>query len=532
MSPVDVRRAQAAIFQPHYTRAMEAEAFARNELRMSQGLSSEPIASKAYWASLKDDLGGQLIPFYKVVGKYYVYFIYGIITLCVIGSVLGFCFRITTEFTANGCTPRLGVTLCQSVYHVMMVPIDFVKAGYNGVVDHQEKDGPSFSYLENLINHLRMEFVALSAQFMTLHQQLSPFFVAGQAGALPPPYTGNDGMPPPPPLRHDSNNRSAGINPPPPSRYEPTDRPAGLNQLSNLDLPDFAALFGEEAACEARWSRDETRMPSAPMVPAEPLMIRRHVRHESTHVRNASLSPPPRQVSFESPARQPAHNPDTVYIRSALGPNANVDGLPAADMSPCSASSLFPESPNQLRTSMGFSMDPSTPYPKLPPLPAPHAPGTIGNPFPQATIGTPLGEFMPAPGLMASRSSPTTRPVVAGIKRPRARPDESDQAAEAAALLPDDMLPLQHLEKYHRRTSDVLQPDRPAPLLSHLDHEGGLRAVGDAIELATGLRRLPLADELGLPAPPPLPGAPCAPFSHISPDVDPENRMKAAVKRN
>ena len=75
MSPTDVRRAQAAIFQPHYTRAMEAEAFARNELRMSQGLTSEPIASKAYWDSLKDDLGGQLVPFYKVVGKYYVYFI-------------------------------------------------------------------------------------------------------------------------------------------------------------------------------------------------------------------------------------------------------------------------------------------------------------------------------------------------------------------------------------------------------------------------------------------------------------------------
>ena len=515
MSPTDVRRAQAAIFQPHYTRAMEAEAFARNELRMSQGLPSEPIATKAYWNSLKDDLGSQLVPFYKVVGKYYVYFIYGIITLCVIGSVVGFCFRITTEFTANGCTYRLGITLCQSVYHVIMVPIDFVKAGYNGIVDHQEKDGPSFSYLESLVNHLRMEFVALTTQFISLHQQLSPY-LTDKAGALPPPYNGNDGMlPPPPPLRHDSD-----------------ERPAGINHLSNLDLPDFAALFGQEAACEARLSRDEARMPTAPMMPpivTEPVAIRRHVRQESTHVRNASFSPSPRQVLFNPPPRQPAHNPDTVYIRSALGPNANMDGLPPADMAPCSASSLFPEHPDSLRTSMGFSMDPSTAYPRLPPLPAPLAPGTIGNPFPQAAIGTPLGEFMPGPGMRAPRSSPTARPAVAGIKRPRARRDETDEAAEAAALIPDDMLPLQHLEKYHRRTSDARQPDRPAPLLSHLDQDGGIRAVGDALELATGSRHVPFADELSSLSPPQLPPAPSG---RTSPDVDPTNRMKAAIKKN
>ena len=512
MSPLDVRRAQAAIFQPHYTRAMEAEAFARNELRMSQGMPSEPIATKAYWDSLKDDLGGQLVPFYKIVGKYYVYFIYAIITLCVIGSVLGFCFRVTKEWTANGCTYRLAITLCQSVYHVIMVPIDFVRAGYNGIVDHQEKDGPSLSYLENLVNHLRTEFVALTAQFMTLHQQLSPYLVPGKAGALPPPYRGNDGMPPPPPLRHDSN-----------------ERPAGLSQLSHLDLPDFAALFGEEAASEARLSRGEARMPSAPPIITEPMTIRRHVRHESTHVRNASFDPPPRQASFGSPPRQPAHNPDTVYIRSALGPNANVDGLPAADMSPCTASSIFPEHPDDLRASMGFSMDPSTAYPKLPPLPAPHAPGTIGNPFPQAAIGTPLGEFMPAPGMSAPRSRPAARPVVAGIKRPTVRRDDSEEAAEAAALIPDDILSQDYLAKFRRMTSNAGQLNQPNAPLSHLDADGGIRAVGDAIEHASGMRHLPFATDLTKP-PTPSPSIP--PFGPPLPDVEKSRCMKKAINNN
>ena len=112
MSAADVRKAKSAIFQPHYMKAIEAEYYARNELRMSRGMTSEPIATAAYWNSLKSEIGNELIPFYAVIGKSYVYFIYALITLCVLGSVIGFFFRLTKEWTANGCTPRLGVTLC------------------------------------------------------------------------------------------------------------------------------------------------------------------------------------------------------------------------------------------------------------------------------------------------------------------------------------------------------------------------------------------------------------------------------------
>ena len=131
--------------------------------------------------------------------------------------------------------------------------------------------------------------------------------------------------------------------------------------------------------------------------------------------------------------------------------------------------------------------------------------------------------------MQAPHSSSSARPAVAGIKRPRARRDETGEAAEADALIPDDMLPLQHLEKYHRRTSDARQPDRPAPLLSHLDQDGGIRAVGDALELNTGSRHLPFADEL---AAPPLPKLPPAPPGRDSPDVEPSNRMQEAIQKN
>ena len=462
-------------------KAIEAEYYARNELRMSRGMTSEPIATAAYWNSLKSEIGNELIPFYAVIGKSYVYFIYALITLCVLGSVIGFFFRLTKEWTANGCTPRLGVTLCQGVYHVVMVPIDFVKAGYNGVVDHQDGDGPSLSYLESLVNHLRTEFISLTATVLTLREQLAPYLVAGKTGSPPPPYFGNDGPPPPPPVRQES-----------------LDGPAHLRQLSNLDLPDIAALFSEEAAANTRRrSRDPTRGPSAPPIITEPTAVRRHVRTQSTHVRNAPLEPPPRQLP---------HNPNTVWIRSALGENGNLDGLPSADMSPCTASSLFPESPNELRSSMGFSMDPSTSYPRLPPLPPPLAPGTIGNPFPQPTIGTPLGEFMPAPGAATSSIRPITRSAEPAIKRPCPTDDRSPDDMEQDALLPDEALAPAHLASFREKIAKRIKAqDRPPVPQSHLDAAGGIRAVSDALERATGLPTLQLAQ---LPAQPPRPFQP------------------------
>ena len=487
MSAADVRTAKSAIFQPHYMKTIEAEYYARNELRLSQGMTSEPIATVAYWNSLKDEVGKELIPFYAVIGKSYVYFIYALITLCVLGSIVGFFFRLTKEWTANGCTPRMGITLCQGVYHVVMVPIDFVKAGYNGVVDHQEGDGPSLSYLENLVNHLRTEFISLTATVLTLREQLAPYLVTGKASSPPPPYFGNDGHPPPPPARQDS-----------------LDGPANLRQLSNLDLPDIAALFGEEAATNTRRrSKDPSRGPSAPPIITEPPIIRRHVRTQSTHVRNASFDPPPRH---DPPPRQLPHNPNTVWIRSAFGENGNLDGLPPADMSPCTASSLFPESPNELRSSMGFSMDPSTSYPRLPPLPPPLAPGTIGNPFPQPTIGTPLGEFMPVPGAAASSIRPIARPSDPAIKRPHSSTDRSPDVMEQDALLSEGPLAPAHLSSFREKIAKRIKAqDRPPAPQSHLDAAGGIRAVSDALERATGLPTLQLAQ---LPAKPPPPFQP------------------------
>ena len=487
MSAADVRTAKSAIFQPHYMKTIEAEYYARNELRLSQGMTSEPIATVAYWNSLKDEVGKELIPFYAVIGKSYVYFIYALITLCVLGSIVGFFFRLTKEWTANGCTPRMGITLCQGVYHVVMVPIDFVKAGYNGVVDHQEGDGPSLSYLENLVNHLRTEFISLTATVLTLREQLAPYLVTGKASSPPPPYFGNDGHPPPPPARQDS-----------------LDGPANLRQLSNLDLPDIAALFGEEAATNTRRrSKDPSRGPSAPPIITEPPIIRRHVRTQSTHVRNASFDPPPRH---DPPPRQLPHNPNTVWIRSAFGENGNLDGLPPADMSPCTASSLFPESPNELRSSMGFSMDPSTSYPRLPPLPPPLAPGTIGNPFPQPTIGTPLGEFMPVPGAATSSIRPIARSSEPAIKRPRSYTDRSPDVMEQDALLSEGPLAPAHLSSFREKIAKRIKAqDRPPAPQSHLDAAGGIRAVSDALERATGLPTLQLAQ---LPAKPPPPFQP------------------------
>lgn len=514
MSAADVRTAKSAIFQPHYMKTIEAEYYARNELRLSQGMTSEPIATAAYWNSLKNEVGMELIPFYAVIGKSYVYFIYALITLCVIGSVVGFFFRLTKEWTANGCTPRMGITLCQGVYHVVMVPIDFVKAGYNGVIDHQEGDGPSLSYLENLVNHLRTEFISLTATVLTLREQLAPYLVTGKTSSPPPPYFGNDGHPPPPPARQDS-----------------LDGPVNLRQLSNLDLPDIAALFGEDSATNTRRrSKDQSRGPSAPPIITEPQITRRHARTLSTHVRNASFDPPPRQLP---------HNPNTVWIRSAFGENGNLDGLPPADMSPCTASSLFPESPNELR----FSMDPSTSYPRLPPLPPPLAPGTVGNPFPQPTIGTPLGEFMPVPGAATSSIRPITRSSEPAIKRPCPANDQRPDVREQDALLPDGPLAAAHLSSFREKIAKRIkaQDRQPAPQ-SHLDAAGGIRAVSDALERATGLPSLQLAQ---LPAQPPRPFQPitsqpaASPIRNVTPsdarppvDGDATCRMMDSLFKN
>ena len=155
---------------------------------------------------------------------------------------------------------------------------------------------------------------------------------------------------------------------------------------------------------------------------------------------------------------------------------------------------------------MGFSMDPSTSYPRLPPLPPPLAPGTIGNPFPQPTIGTPLGEVMPVPGAATSSIRPIARSSDPAIKRPRSYTDRSPDVMEQDALLSDGPLAPAHLSSFREKIAKRIKAqDRPPAPQSHLDAAGGIRAVSDALERATGLPTLQLAQ---LPAKPPPPFQP------------------------
>ena len=192
---------------------------------------------------------------------------------------------------------------------------------------------------------------------------------------------------------------------------------------------------------------------------------------------------------------------------------------------------------------MGFSMDPSTSYPRLPPLPPPLAPGTVGNPFPQPTIGTPLGEFMPVPGAATSSIRPITRSSEPAIKRPCPANDQRPDVREQDALLPDGPLAAAHLSSFREKIAKRIkaQDRQPAPQ-SHLDAAGGIRAVSDALERATGLPSLQLAQ---LPAQPPRPFQPitsqpaASPIRNVTPsdarppvDGDATCRMMDSLFKN
>ena len=124
------------VFYHQYQQHLEMENLIRNKERgrVSKGYPIQNIPSTDELLEFEWSIAGAIAPFYTLFGDAYVWIIGCIMFFTVVGAATGLIARIATEFMANGISLRIFYALFQGLYHVATVPIEFLKAGYQGTV--------------------------------------------------------------------------------------------------------------------------------------------------------------------------------------------------------------------------------------------------------------------------------------------------------------------------------------------------------------------------------------------------------------
>ena len=217
-----IREMQFRVFFHQYTKHLQNELLATNEKkgRIRKGLDPINYPDDSIIDSIQYNIGAAIAPFYSVFGDFYVYVI-GVIMICTIfGAAVGLCSRLFMEIRVNGLTHRIGFALCQGIYHVMTVPIEFIKGGYKGA-SRAPMEG-----IDGVVNPIRTSVAQLEREMAVLKRQrgdhapsapIDPELGMGNQGGSSP-HHGGDG----------DGGQAAGIfdlNQPTPGMFTPLSNP-------------------------------------------------------------------------------------------------------------------------------------------------------------------------------------------------------------------------------------------------------------------------------------------------------------------
>ena len=203
MTDAKRRRMQFRVFYHQYARHLENEILARNDKqgRIAKGLKIHNIPSAEEFKSLEWSIAGSIAPFYSLFGDVYVYIIGTVMICTVVGSLSGLVARIIMEISTNGFSINILWAFFQGIYHVITVPVAFIKSGYQGTVRHAEK------CVDSATKPLKAQIAELQRAFNDLYrrqQSLSP--------SAPDPETGmiNSNQPFDPPNNFSNGGGSSG----------------------------------------------------------------------------------------------------------------------------------------------------------------------------------------------------------------------------------------------------------------------------------------------------------------------------------
>ena len=162
-----IREMQFRVFFHQYARHLQNEMLATNEKkgRIKKGLDLINYPDDSIVDKIKYSIGTAIAPFYSIFGDFYVYVI-GIIMICTIfGAAVGLCSRLFMEIKVNGLTHRIGFALCQGIYHVMTVPLEFIKGGYKGA-SRAPMEG-----IDGVVNPIRTSVAQLEKEMAAIKRQ-------------------------------------------------------------------------------------------------------------------------------------------------------------------------------------------------------------------------------------------------------------------------------------------------------------------------------------------------------------------------
>ena len=334
-------------------------AVARSEKKRANMPELAYVPPESWTDNLKVKLAGDFIPFFDIIG-YASKWIFVILScLMLTGSLFKCCWSLHREYMLRGCTYRMAFALCNSIYHISMIPLDFLRGGYNSVV-HKEKD------LEPVV----LDLQRIQEEQLSMRDQLRDLQVElGHNRG----FSNEDGL----------ASASKVVSPPPSYTTEQHSLSPGPNGYTTSNLR-FDHL---EKAIE------DYIHPSAPRHP--PL-------HEHASQRAAPLSAASSVAYSRQPSANP-HTPNTWWIRpdAALSCDGTTDDIPSE------AAALPPGQP-----STSTHRPQTCPTRMTMPPPAPPAPAaTAGAAAAVTAAAAAVAQGQPIGGILGATNRPSPLPT-------------------------------------------------------------------------------------------------------------------------
>ena len=220
--------------------------------------------------------------------------------ICTIfGAAVGLCSRLFMEVKVNGLTHRIGFALCQGIYHVATVPIEFIKGGYKGA-SRAPMEG-----IDGVVNPIKTSVAQLEEEMAVLKRQRGD--LAPSAPIAPELGIGNQGGSSPHHNGSGDGRQAAGLfelNQPTPGMFTP---------LSN---PEEEELLPASSNNEAHGH--EGRRATGPYVPLQ--QATDEARRQQTSVQTVSKVHYGRSNSY--------HSPDTWQLQDVVATPSHDRELP------------------------------------------------------------------------------------------------------------------------------------------------------------------------------------------------------------
>lgn len=319
-----IREMQFRIFYHQYTRHLQNEIMAQNEEkgRIKLGLSLQNLPDPELLQSIQWDIATAIAPFYSLFGDVYVYVI-GIIMICTImGAAVGLCTRLYMEIKVNGFTYRIIFALFQGIYHIVTVPLEFIKAGYEGAT-RAPTEG-----LDGVVQPLQATIDELRQKIAELESNLNHCPSTSKTNG-----NGNEPRNPFDPPSHGQNGGGQGLAPPAffslkektPNIFTPLTKEEETTTLlsqadSGIDYIEAHAPRAPPPSPPARTTNGQADMTVEPPIFRPPGPY--HALQEFTETERRQQAASQMNQQVHQRRSLPAHHPNTWSIRSFSEPSA------------------------------------------------------------------------------------------------------------------------------------------------------------------------------------------------------------------